>query len=566
VTHRADAIFAAAAALVSFAAAVLVLELWNADLTAPFTYNGDGTLNLIFVKDVLENAWFFENPRLGAPHGLELYDYPVINGETLNLLLFRIFGLGTDNPALVMNLFFLLAFPLAAVTSYLVLRRLSVARGPALAVSVLFALLPYHFTRGEAHVFLVAYYAVPLGAYLAIAVFRGDPLFAGRRGILITAAMCAVVATASGSGYYAVFTVFLVIVAAALRFVARREREALVAGGAVVAAIMAVSLLQYAPTIVYRVVNGKNDEVAKRFWFETENYSLRVTNLLLPVDAHRIDALARAKQEYTDHVPQTEARAAALGVVASVGFVCLVGVALAAAAGATRRYDFGLYLGLGVLTLASLLFATTGGFSTFLAVLWPQIRAWNRISVFIAFFSLAAVAMLLSRLERRLPVIASAVVLAAVVAVGVFDQTTEASAPPYDTVKAAWQEDASFYSALEDRLPDGAMVVNLPYEPFPEPAPGLRDPYEPAKAYLHTDDLRWSYGAMRGRPEDWAAEHTSKPAPELVAAARAEGFAGILLDREADASRSDALEAELRTAVGAEPERSPDGRFSFFRL
>ncbi|HEV3479933.1 MAG TPA: hypothetical protein VG144_10865 [Gaiellaceae bacterium] len=48
-TRRADAIFAAAAALVSMAAAALVLELWNADLTAPFTYNGDGTLNLIFV-------------------------------------------------------------------------------------------------------------------------------------------------------------------------------------------------------------------------------------------------------------------------------------------------------------------------------------------------------------------------------------------------------------------------------------------------------------------------------------------------------------------------------------
>ncbi|HEV3479944.1 MAG TPA: hypothetical protein VG144_10920 [Gaiellaceae bacterium] len=159
-----------------------------------------------------------------------------------------------------------------------------------------------------------------------------------------------------------------------------------------------------------------------------------------------------------------------------------------------------------------------------------------------------------------------AAVLGALLLVGVFDQTTEASTPPYEAVEAAWREDAAFYSALEDRLPDEAMVVNLPYEPFPEPAPGLRDPYEPAKAYLHTGDLRWSYGAMRGRPEDWAAANASKPAPELVAAAREEGFTGILLDREADAPRSDALEAELRAAVGAEPERSPDGRFAFFRL
>jgi hypothetical protein len=561
-----DAMFAAAAALISLAAAVVVLELWESDLRVPFTYTGDGTLNLFFVKDVLENAWYFENSRLGAPHGLELYDYPVVNGETLNLLLFRVFGLGTDNPALVMNLFFLLTFPLTALTSFLVLRRLAVTHGVALVVSVLYALLPYHFMRGEAHVFLAAYYAVPLGAYLAIAVFQGDPLLRSRRAMLITAAMCALVATASGSGYYAVFTVFLVVAAAVLRFVARRERESLIVGGAVVAAITAVSLLQLAPTIVYRLANGENDEVAERYWFETENYSLRLTNLLLPVDGHRIEALARRKQEYVEKVPQTEARAATLGVVASAGFLWLVGAAVAAAAGARRRYDFGLHVGLGVLTLVGVLAATTGGFATFIAVAWPQIRAWNRMSVFIAFFALAAVALLLSRLERRLPVLLSAVVLGAVLAVGVFDQTSKAFVPPYDNAEAAWREDAAFYASLERRLPSGARVVHLPYEPFPEPEPGPLGLYEPAKAYLHTDDLRWSWGAMRGREEDWAGEFATKPAAELVAAAREEGFAGILLDRLAAQDRAAAVEADLRAAVGTEPERSPNGRWAFFRL
>ncbi len=167
---------------------------------------------------------------------------------------------------------------------------------------------------------------MPLGAYLAIAVFRGDSLFGRWRPLLLTAGICAVVAMASGSGYYAVFTVVLVAVAAVLRFIVRRERQALVAGGAVVAAIAAVALLQLAPTLVYRAANGTNDEVAKRFWFESENYSLRLTNLLLPVDGHRIDSLANMKEEYVDQIPQTEARSATLGVVASLGLIWLVGV------------------------------------------------------------------------------------------------------------------------------------------------------------------------------------------------------------------------------------------------
>jgi hypothetical protein len=563
-----EAIFATAAMVLALALAVVVLELWNADLRAPFAYTGDATLNLLFIKDVLENPWHFENSSLGAPNDLELYDYPVIDGETLNLLLFRVLGVGTSDPALVMNLFFLLTFPLVALTAYIVLRRLPVSRGIALVIALLYALLPYHFQRGEVHLFLAAYYAVPLGAYLALAVFRGDNLFGRRRALLTTAVMCAVIATASGSGYYVVFTVLLVAVAALLAFLVRRERATLVAGGAVVAAIAAVFLLQLAPTVVYRAVNGANDEVAKRYWFESENYSLRLTNLLLPVDGHRIDALARWKDEYTAQIPQNEARSATLGVVASVGFVWLVAVAVAAAAGAGRRYRLGLHAGLAVLTVVAVLFATTGGFSTFFAVVWPQIRAWNRLSVFIAFFSLAAVALLLGQLERRVRTPLFAALLAGLLALGVYDQTTKAYVPAYDAVEAAWEEDDAFFAGLDDRLPDDAMVVQVPYEPFPEPPqPTFMGGYESAKAYLHSDDdLQWSWGAMKGRPEDWAEAIQGKPAAEVVTAARREGFAAILLDRAALGGVAAATEAEYRAAVGTAPVQIPSGRYVLFEL
>jgi hypothetical protein len=563
---RADALFAGAAMVLALVGAALVLELWNADLRVPFAYTGDGTLNLTLIKGVLENPWYFDNSDLGAPNRQELYDYPVISQETLNLLLFRIFGLGTGDPALVINLFFVLTFPLAALTAFLVLRRLAVSRGIALVIALLFAFLPYHFQRGETHVFLSAYYAVPLGAYLAIAVFRGDRLFGGWRPTLITAVMCAVVATASGSGYYAVFTVVLVVVAAVVGFVVRRERETLVAGGAVVAAIAAVSLVQLAPTIVYRVANGPNDEVAKRFWFESENYSLRLTNLLLPADGHRIGALARWKNEYTEQIPQSEARSATLGIIGSIGLVWLIAVAVAAVAGAGRRYELGLHAGLAALTVTAVLLATTGGLSTFFAVIWPQIRAWNRLSVFIAFFSLAAVALLLGQLERRLRTPVFSGLLAVLLVVGVFDQTTKASVPPYGAIKSAWRADATAFAALGDRLPAGASVVQLPYEPFPEPAATPYGIYEPAKAYLHSDNVHWSWGAMRGRPEDWAATIAGKPAAEVVSASRAEGFTGVLLDRVALGAAAAATEADYRAATETAPEQLPGGRWVFFQL
>jgi hypothetical protein len=565
VRRHADALVAGAAAVLALLGAALVLELWDADLRVPFTYTGDGTLNLVLIKGALENAWPLENPDLGAPAGQELYDYPVINQESLNILLFRILGIGTGDPALVLNLFFLLTFPLTALAAYYVLRRLPVSRGIALVIALLYTFLPYHFMRGEAHVFLAAYYAVPLGAYLAIAVFRGDPLFGRWRLTLITAAMCVVVATASGSGYYAVFTVLLVVVAAVVRFLVVREREALVAGGAVVAAITAVALVQLSPTIVYRAVNGSNDQVAKRYWFESENYGLRLTNLLLPVDAHRIEPLARRKAEYVEQIPQNEGRAATLGIVGSLGFLWLIGVAVAACAGVGRRYDLGLHAGLAALTVTSVLVATTGGLATLIAVVWPQIRAWNRLSVFIAFFALVAVALLLGAAERRLRAPVFGVVLAALLLVGVYDQTSRSFIPPYAAAESAWRYDEAYFSQLDDRLPNGAMVVSLPYEPFPEPEPRPLGLYEPAKGYLHTKGIRWSWGAMRGRPADWVSTVADAPPAEVVRAARERDFAGILVDRLSYGDQVAAIDSGYRELLG-EPFGDPNGRWLFFSL
>ncbi|MGH2996334.1 MAG: hypothetical protein ACRDM9_08465, partial [Gaiellaceae bacterium] len=156
--------------------------------------------------------------------------------------------------------------------------------------------------------------------------------------------------------------------------------------------------------------------------------------------------------------------------------------------------------------------------------------------------------------------------LLAVLAVGLYDQTTPAYRPPYEISEGLWDQDRAFARTLEQRLPDRAMVAQLPYETFPEPPAARQAVYEPIKPYFHSDSLRWSWGAMRGRPEDWAATIADKPAAEVVAAARQEGFAGILVDRLGYADDGAAMDADLRRALGAEPLGSPNGRYLFWRL
>jgi len=559
-TSRREAAFVASAAVLAWAGATIFLRLWDADLRVPFAYSGDATLNMTLIKTVMERGWFYENPKLGTPSGQQLYDYPVLSGDGLHVAFFWLMGLFTSDSSLVMNVFFVLTFPATAVVTYLVLRRLTLGPEAALIIALLYTLLPYHFSRGEVHLFLAAYYVVPIGAYLALSVLDGR----ARIG-LATGGLAALVALASGSFYYSAFTLLLVAVAAVLRFLASRERRAFLPAAFVVGVILAVSLVQLAPTIVYRAKHGTNNVVAKRYWFESENYSLRLTHLLLPVDGHRIDALAARKAEYTAQIPQNEGKAATLGIVGSVGFLWLVGVALLAIVGAWPGV-IAPFRGLAALTLAAVLVATTGGLSTLLAVAWPQIRAWNRLSIFIAFFALLAAGLLLESLRPRLSGVAYRVLLAALLVVGTLDQTSPFFIPPHAALAADYRIDRSWYRSVEGRLPDGGSIVQLPHEPFPEPRPGPRPPYELAKGYLHSSDVRWSWGAMRGRPDNWSAQYATRPAAELVPAAREAGFEAIVVDKLAYPDGGVATEADLRRVLGTEPERGPEGRYLLWRL
>jgi phosphoglycerol transferase len=73
----------------------------------------------------------------------------------------KLLTLFTSDHALALNLFYLLTFPLTAVTAFYFLRSLKYSFGPSLLVSLLYTFLPYHFFR-RYHLMMGAYYLVPL--------------------------------------------------------------------------------------------------------------------------------------------------------------------------------------------------------------------------------------------------------------------------------------------------------------------------------------------------------------------------------------------------------------------
>jgi phosphoglycerol transferase len=303
--------------------------------------------------------------------------------------------------------------------------------------------------------------------------------------------------------------------------------------------------------------------------------------MFLPVDGHRIAAFARLKAAYHAGLQQisptmdNEANTAALGILMALGFLVSL-LAFAFWPGRGSPPGEGEHVDLlrtaGFLNLCALLLATVGGFGAMIAVVLPQIRSYNRISVFIGFIAVVALAALAERGlgrwangPRRVVLVAA---LVALTVLAVLDQTPPslASAPAQ---VAQYRSDVAFGATLSKALPAGSVVFQIPYMPFPEPGGavfGMQD-YDPLRGYLHVDGLRWSYGAMKGRADDaWQKATAALPPAEMIAAAKARGFTALWVQLNGYGDGGAAVRAALTGLLGEPVAVSEDGVFALWKL
>jgi phosphoglycerol transferase len=556
------------AAAASLLAAFVLLRLWRADARVPFDYHDDALYFQMMVKAVVDNGWFLTNPLLGAPGVLAMQDFP--SADWLHLLAIRVLSWGSSDWALLFNLYFVLGFPLIAMSALAVFRRFGLAYPPALVGSLLYAFLPSRLLMGEVHYFLCIFYQVPLAILVALWVAGDDPPLGWRRGRGRTLAAVAICGLLSGTGiYYAFFAGTLIALGGLWATLRRRTPRNALAALMLTGVIVTGLGIQEAPTYLYHRRHGSNHEVANRQPAEAEVFGMRIAQLLLPVRDHRLPALRQLKRRYDVGAPfPGESSTTSLGLVGSVGFLVLLGAVLwpFGEEGPRRR----LWRALGALNLLALLVATTGGFgSLFALVVTPSIRNYARMHVFIGFLGLFAVVLLLERLARR----SARLGLAAcglVLAVGLYDQVTPPAEQPYAQVKTSYDGDAALVRAIEAAVPAGAMIFQLPYQPFPEgeaPPGGLSLSYLTLRPYLHSRSLRWSSPAMRGRSVDaWAARVSALPAAELVRAVSDAGFDGILIHRWGYLDAGAKVEGALAEVLGSGAARATGEGLAFFSL
>lgn len=537
------------------------LHLWNYDWSVPFWYrDGDNLLSLLFLKRSADGIWFTDN--LGAPFYAMQIDFPLF-GDAINFLVRWVLLLLThENLGLTINFYYIALFPATFCSGFYVLRKLDGNHLFSFMGACLFAALPYRVLRNTAHLDLSNYTFIPFTLLICWNIYTRNSDAKWTKAdflklciILLPVALCGI--------YYAFFACYLIFVT----FILRYFKDSYVSKQALASIVTIITFLGIAmlPTLVMKFIYGSNSESPVRWPVDAETYGLKISQFFIPNQGHGISLLEKLLNVYSN-APVPNEGTEYLGIVGAIGlllcFLLLLGF---------QKKDVRLQL-IGKLNLFAILLGTVGGIgSLFALTISAQIRAYNRISVFCGFFSIAAIVLLLSKgmqkikRKRLLAVGGMLISLISLVEQTIF-QNDQLAICAQD-----YYSDQAFVQQIEEYASEGAMIYQYPYYQFPETAPmNKMGDYALARGYIHSNSLKWSYGDYKGRSSDlWNRALSEKTIPEQIDTMTIVGFEGIYIDTYAYTQEElNELCSQITEVIGTEDVNftSENGRLMFYGL
>lgn len=558
------------------------------DFSVLYSYAGDTFFIVLQTKTMLDQGWWTENDMLGAPGRMEFYDYP--SNPSLHIAVMKVMSLFESDACRLINAYFLLTFPLLTLFSLAAFKTMRFPPLISASLSLVFAFAPYHFSRGIHHFYLGCYLTVPLSIILIAWVCQNradlicdwtDGKWRWRLWTLPTV-VSVLIGAALGFDfpYFPIFACFLLLVAGIFTAYRMQSKVPAIRAAVLIGFIAFFFVANVAPNMIFLATHAPNESKTidnKRTWQEAERYGLKIAPLLLPSDGHPIREFRDLRSRYLGETPVygETSDPHSLGTIGAIGFVVLLWWLLFRQNRGTTPNDQ-LLDWVSILNVAIILLATMGGLGAlFNLLVTPEIRGYNRISIFIMFFALIAFGVLLQRLDRiwkpkgwlkySFPVFVVLITGASLL------ETTRCFLRPTKGAVAEFKSDRAFIQQVEKEVEPGGMVFQLPLQEFlsvrgPAYEHG-NSPFTHVRAYIHSHHIHWSYGAVTGRETaELQKEISEQPTEELVDSLRELGFRGIYIERRLYDDHGEAIEAELQQKLDEEPLVSADGNLSFFLL
>lgn len=535
-------------------------------LKFPISYSGgDDFTSYGNAKVILESGWTIHNELVGAPFSANMLDFPPFFLDNYGTCITKFFGLFTDNAFLALNLRYLSVPFISSILCYYVLIFSGMRRLLSVPLSISFVFLPYYFYRGIFHIVLTDYSFVVLSIFLCLYLYKHkeDNGWKINRSITLLVVLYCFLIANNGIGYYPAFSCFFLAVTALIVYFEKKEIKSIVPYLCTIICICVFFASNFIPAFIYNLENGKNPTAVNRLPIEQEIYGLKISQLILPNTIYGSDRLTNRIKSYKISAPlQNENAASYLGLVPSMGFIFLILSLFKVSKDPIINL-------LSKLNIAAVLLATIGGFSTIFSVfITSMLRGYNRISVFIGFISILALGILLNNAidkikHKKLATACISLLIICIVAIQLPRGNN------FVWAKLA-SSDADFIHSIEQSVPENSCIYQLPYKKFPETGPiNKMNDYHLLTGFLHSKTLKWSYGAVKGRPADlWNEWVSNLPLSQRLKVLSIVSFEGVYVDWRAYSLKDrEMLDKQLRDYLHVIPLNSNDeGNLSFYNM
>lgn len=538
-------------------------KIWQINFLIPFSYNGDIMWNLVSIKTFIETGWHVTNNSLGAPFGYNIIDYPL--SDLLHLLFIKFLSLFINNAPLILNIFYIFTFVSTFLTSFFVLKHFKIRSGLSIVGAYLFTYLPFHLIRGENHLFLSSYFMIPPIAMVIYWIM--DKKSISFKNIFNKKTLLSIVIALliSSTGiYYAFFSAVFLLFAGVVGSIQYRQIRNIFAAVVISFIILGGVLINIYPNILHQISYGRTQAVG-RSPTEAEYYGLKIIGLFIPNSSYRISILRKFQVKYMTYaLTKDEGGTSYLGIFGIIGFFILL-------INLIKKIKFDAILdNISYLNLWGILFATVSGFAIFFTyIVSENIRVYQRISIFIAFFCISAFIFVLNKLLSKIKVkkYLYFLIVFIITVVGLIDQTAVYIPEPRIFYKD-FLSDKKFVGQIESVVAKDTMILQLPYKAFPETPPvhALGD-YDLFRSYLHSHNLKWSYGTTKGTSQDqWLKNLSELPVEQMVKTAAVGGYGGIYFNTAGYEDKGKQIEQKLSSILDKKPVKSDTKDQVFFSL
>jgi len=552
-----------------FIICLIVFKPWQHALSLPYTYQSDSHFTQMFIKNQITSGKFWYSNQLSLPGEQNMLDFPSAQVFLYGLITF--IGLFTKNHFLIFNIFFLSGFFLSGFSAYFVLRQMKFNKYYSYLSALVFSFLPYHFAHGSIHIFLSHYFVIPLAFLISYWILFSKTVKHQLWWVLLIGILIG-----SNGIYYAYFSCLLTLFSFFIIGLQKRiTKQNLMLGSLFIVTTVVMIAMQLLPSIKYWAQHGKNNAVGHRVPAEAVLYGIKLRQLFIPLHDYNLSFLKEFTREYKETPSSDMENRQYLGLI-GIFSVMICGLIFfdvnVLGKKSLKKENVHHYLSIKnwyfIFMMLVLVSMSYGGASMIAHIITPKIRAYGRIVPLLNFSLIIIVLLFLQSWREKIKQRkVFTFIVSLIFALSIFD-----GLKAYNPIKTRliddFYSDKNFMKQIENNLPQGSAVYQLPYKDFPE-TPNLHKigSYELFKGYLHSKDLKWSYGSLVGRHvAGWQYDLSTKEPEEQLELMLERDFNGLYIDTYGYKDEGVSIVASFSAILNSEPLVSEDKRLVFFDL